>query len=113
MCIRDSRTDIDYLLNNVMDPNGIIQDDYKMVMITTRDGRTYAGNIANQNKRSIVLRVVGQDAVVISKSEIQSTDNSELSMMPEGMLDDMSESEVLDLFSYLMLSTSQVEPSSE
>jgi hypothetical protein len=33
--------------------------------------------------------------------------------MPEGMLEDMSESEVLDLFSYLMLSTSQVEPSLE
>jgi len=96
-----------------MDPSGIIQDDYKMVMITTRDGRTYAGNIANQNERSIVLRVVGQDAVVISKSDIQSIDNSELSMMPEGMLDDMSTSEVLDLFSYLMLSTSQVEPSLE
>ena len=108
-----NRTDIDYLLNNVMDPSGIIQDDYKMVMITTRDGRTYAGNIANQNERSIVLRVVGQDAVVISKSDIQSIDNSELSMMPEGMLDDMSTSEVLDLFSYLMLSTSQVEPSLE
>ena len=61
-------------------------------MITTRDGRTYAGNIANQNERSIVLRVVGQDAVVISKSDIQSIDNSELSMMPEGMLDDMSTS---------------------
>jgi putative heme-binding domain-containing protein len=84
-----------------------------MVMITTRDGRTYAGNIANQNERSIVLRVVGQDAVVISKSDIQSIDNSELSMMPEGMLDDMSTSEVLDLFAYLMLSTSQVEPSLE
>ena len=108
-----NRTDIDYLLNNVMDPSGIIQDDYKMVMITTRDGRTYAGNIANQNKRSIVLRVVGQDAVVISKSDIQSIDNSELSMMPEGMLDDMSTSEVLDLFSYLMLTTSQVEPLEE
>ena len=108
-----NRTDIDYLLNNVMDPSGIIQDDYKMVMITTRDGRTYAGNIANQNERSIVLCVVGQDAVVISKSDIQSIDSSELSMMPEGMLDDMSTSEVLDLFSYLMLSTSQVEPSLE
>tara|TARA_B100001013_G_scaffold234573_1_gene144291 strand:+ start:179 stop:469 length:291 start_codon:yes stop_codon:yes gene_type:complete len=96
-----------------MDPSGIIQDDYKMVMITTRDGRTYAGNIANQNERSIVLCVVGQDAVVISKSDIQSIDSSELSMMPEGMLDDMSTSEVLDLFSYLMLSTSQVEPSLE
>tara|TARA_A100001037_G_C15152483_1_gene640379 strand:- start:190 stop:4179 length:3990 start_codon:yes stop_codon:yes gene_type:complete len=103
------RTNIDYLLNNVMDPSGIIQDDYKMVMITTRDGRTYAGNIANENDRSITLRVVGQDAVVISKSSIQSMDNSELSMMPEAMLDDMSTTQILDLFSYLM-SQRQVEP---
>ena len=96
------RSNIDYLLNNVMDPSGIVQDDYKMVMITTRDGRTYAGNIANENDRSITLRVVGQDAVVISKSSIQSMDNSELSMMPEAMLDDMSPSQVLNLFAYLM-----------
>ena len=80
-----------------------------MVMITTRDGRTYAGNIANENDRSITLRVVGQDAVVISKSSIQSMDNSELSMMPEAMLDDMSTTQILDLFSYLM-SQRQVEP---
>ena len=96
-----------------MDPSGIIQDDYKMVMVTTRDGRTYAGNIANENDRTLTLRVVGQDAVVLSKSEIQTTDNSELSMMPEGMLDDLETSDILDLFSYLMLSTSQVEPSEE
>ena len=50
---------------------------------------------------------------MISKSDIQSIDNSELSMMPEGMLDDKSTSEVLDLFAYLMLSTSQVVPSLE
>ena len=108
-----NRTDLDYLLNNIMDPSGIIQDDYKMVMVTTRDGRTYAGNIANENDRTLTLRVVGQDAVVLSKSEIQTTDNSELSMMPEGMLDDLETSDILDLFSYLMLSTSQVEPSEE
>jgi len=92
-----------------MDPSGIIQDDYKMVMITTRDGRTYAGNIANENDRSITLRVVGQDAVFISKSSIQSMDNSELSMMPEAMLDDMSTSQILNLFAYLM-SKKQVKP---
>ena len=108
-----NRTDLNYLLNNIMDPSGIIQDDYKMVMVTTRDGRTYAGNIANQNDRTMTLRVVGQDAVVISKSDIQTTDNSELSMMPEGMLDDMNDTDIRDLFSYLMLTTSQVEPSEE
>ena len=89
-----NRTDLDYLLNNIMDPSGIIQDDYKMVMVTTRDGRTYAGNIANENDQTLTLRFVGQDPVVLSQSEIMSTD-------------------IIDLFSYLMLSTSQVKPSEE
>ena len=96
-----------------MDPSGIIQDDYKMVMVATRDGRTYAGNIANENDQTLTLRVVGQDPVVLSKSEIMSTDISDLSMMPEGMLDDLESTDIIDLFSYLMLSTSQVKPSEE
>ena len=108
-----NRTDLDYLLNNIMDPSGIIQDDYKMVMVATRDGRTYAGNIANENDQTLTLRVVGQDPVVLSKSEIMSTDISDLSMMPEGMLDDLESTDIIDLFSYLMLSTSQVKPSEE
>tara|TARA_S200000501_G_scaffold58464_2_gene48857 strand:- start:36569 stop:37867 length:1299 start_codon:yes stop_codon:yes gene_type:complete len=108
-----NRTDLDYLLNNIMNPSGIIQDDYKMVMVATKDGRTYAGNIANENDQTLTLRVVGQDPVVLSKSEIMSTDISDLSMMPEGMLDDLESSDIIDLFSYLMLSTSQVKPLEE
>ena len=107
-----NRTNLDYLLSNIIDPSADIQDDYKMVMITTRDGRTYAGNIAVESERTLTLRVVGQDAVVISKSDIQSRENSKLSMMPEAMLEAMSDAQVLDLFSYLM-GTKQVQPAEE
>ena len=82
-------------------------------MVSTKDGRTYAGNIANENDQTLTLRVVGQDPVVLSQSEIMSTDISDLSMMPEGMLDDLESTDIIDLFSYLMLSTSQVKPSEE
>ena len=102
-----NRTNLDYLLSNILDPSGEIQDDYKMVMVTTRDGRTYAGNVAAESERTLTLRVVGQDAVVISKSNIQSHEKSTLSMMPEGMLQNLTDTEVLDLVSYLM-STRQV-----
>jgi cytochrome c553 len=42
-----NRSNLDYLLFNVLNPSGEIQDDYKMVEVTTRDGRTYSGNVVS------------------------------------------------------------------
>jgi len=97
-----NRTDVAYLLSNIMDPSGVVQDDYKLVTLTTTDGRTYLGHVINENTRNLTLRVIGQEPVVISQSSIQSRDVSERSMMPEGLLDHLSENEIIDLFSYLM-----------
>ena len=67
-----NRANVDYLLSNVLNPSSEIQDDYKMVVVTASDGRTYVGNIVGfENERQITLRVVGQDAIVINKSDIQ------------------------------------------
>ena len=96
-----NRTNIDYLLSNILDPSAEIQDDYKIVMVTTRDGRTYVGNIASENERTLTLRFVGQDSVLISKSNIQSREGSELSMMPEGIFANLTDQEVLNLVAYL------------
>ena len=84
-----------------MNPSEVIQDDYKMVVITTRDGRTWSGNIVNQNARQITLRVVGRDAVTINKSDIQSQEATEVSMMPPGLFSSLRDEEVLDLVAYL------------
>ena len=103
-----NRTNLDYLLFNILDPSGEIQDDYKMVVITTRDGRTYAGNVATENERQLTMRVVGQDAVVINKSDIQSREETPVSMMPPGLLQRLTDAQVLDLIAYLR-TTAQVE----
>jgi putative heme-binding domain-containing protein len=96
-----NRTNISYILSNVLNPSEEIQDDYKMVVVTTRDGRTYSGNIVGENARQITMRVVGQDAVMINKSEIQSKEVTDVSMMPPGLFDMLRDEEVLDLVSYL------------
>ena len=57
-----NRANLDYLLFNVLNPNAEVQDAYKMVVVTTRDGRTLAGNVVAETDRQITLRVVGQDA---------------------------------------------------
>jgi putative heme-binding domain-containing protein len=96
-----NRTNVNYILSNVLNPSEEIQDDYKMVVVTTRDGRTYSGNITGENSRQLTLRVVGQDAVIISKSDIQSQETTDVSMMPPGLFDMLRDEQVLDLVSYL------------
>ncbi len=96
-----NRGNLDYLLSNILDPSGDIQDDYKMVIITTRDGRTYAGNIASEGLHQLTLKVVGQDPVVIAKSNIQSREVTAVSLMPPGLFTTLSDQEVVDLVAYL------------
>ena len=82
-----NRTELDYLLTNIIDPSEDIQDDYRTLIVTTRDGRTYSGTVAAENDDTLTLRVVSQEEVFIAKSDIQSRDLFPLSMMPEGLLD--------------------------
>jgi putative heme-binding domain-containing protein len=98
-----NRGNLDYLLFNVLNPNGEVQDAYKMVVITTRDGRSLSGNVASETPRQVTLRVVGQDAVVINKSDIQSRESTNVSMMPPGLLDPLTDREVVDLMAYLRI----------
>ena len=76
-----------------------------MVLITTRDGRTYAGNIAAEDKSRVTLRIVGEEkGVVLAKSQIQSRDVAPVSLMPTGLLATLTDAEVLDLIVYLQTS---------
>ncbi|MGK0188721.1 MAG: putative membrane-bound dehydrogenase-like protein [Verrucomicrobiales bacterium] len=104
-----NRANLDYILTNIIEPSAEIPEGYRMVMITTRDGRTYAGNVASESDRQLTLRVVGQDdPVALSKADIQSRDVAPVSMMPEGLLGTLTDQEVTDLVAYLR-TTKQVD----
>jgi putative heme-binding domain-containing protein len=92
---------VDDVRRAVLDPGEEVQDDYKMVMVTTRDGRNYSGNVIAENDSQITMRVVGKDEVVINKSEIQSREKTGKSMMPPGLFDALPEEDVIDLVAYL------------
>ncbi len=96
-----NRANLTYLLNNIIEPSSEIQDDYRMVVITSRDGRTYSGNIIGENDRQVTLRVIGQDQLVLNKSDIQSQETASVSLMPEGLIETLTDKEVVDLIGYL------------
>ncbi len=97
-----NRSNLEYILGNVLTPSAEIQDAYKMTLILTDEGRTYSGIVSGENERQVSLRVAGEDEpVLIPKVSIESREIAPVSMMPEGMLDTLKRKEVLDLVAYL------------
>ncbi len=96
-----NRANLEYLLQNVLSPNADVPDAYKLVLITTRDGRSFAGNVVAETERQVTLRVVGRDPAVVNTSDIQSREVTPVSMMPAGLLDTLTDREVIDLIAFL------------
>jgi putative heme-binding domain-containing protein len=95
-----NRTDLSYLLENVVDPNAVIPNDYRTTQVDTNDGRTILGVLKKEDDKSITLATATED-VLIPKAEIKSRALSKLSMMPEGILDAFPNEDIRDLIGYL------------
>lgn len=96
-----NRADLEYILDNLLNPSGEIPEGYQLVVITTRDGRTYSGMLTAQTERQVTLRQIGDVAVSIEKADIQSQESPKLSLMPAGLLDAVSEEDAVALIAYL------------
>ena len=95
-------TDLEYLLQNIIDPNAVIGKDYQLVYVTLKDGSLQAGIISAENESTLSLKVPGAPApVIIAKDQIKTRVVSPNSLMPEGLLNGLEEPDVRSLFLYL------------
>jgi putative heme-binding domain-containing protein len=95
------RANLDYLLENIADPSGVVSADFRMSLLTLKDGRSLSGIIAEKNDRTVTLRSVAE-TLTLDRSEILKTETSPMSMMPEGLLLALQPDMVRDLIAYLM-----------
>lgn len=100
------RTNIDYLLENLVDPSASVAKDFQLELILTRDERLVTGLVIAENNMAITVQTVNEQ-VIIPKDEIESRKASSASLMPDGLLQTFSFAQVRDLMGYLS-SPSQV-----
>src|SRR5207302_11483553 len=50
------RANLDYVLENVVDPNAIVARDYQMTLIETKDGRTITGIVQSETDSALTVR---------------------------------------------------------
>lgn len=95
-----NRADLDYLLENILDPNAVIPNDYRGSSITLKDDRVLTGLVTAETDASLTV-LTANETVVLPKVEIDSVVLSQISMMPEGLLSPLADQEIRDLIYYL------------
>ncbi|MBC7964548.1 MAG: dehydrogenase, partial [Fuerstia sp.] len=94
------RTNIDYVLLNLIDPSSSISNDFRMQIIETTDGRIVTGLLVGESDNAITVQTA-TEKLVIPAIEIEQRVVANVSMMPEGLLQRLTPDEVRDLFAYL------------
>lgn len=98
------REDLGTMLVSVIDPNAEIREGYGNHIVTTKEGRVLSGFLTDQDEHVIVLRGFDGNDTTLSRSQILETKATGLSLMPEGLLDSLTDDRLRDLFAYLRIS---------
>jgi putative membrane-bound dehydrogenase-like protein len=95
------RDDLGTLLPSILDPNAEIREGFENVMVTTRDGRVLNGFLADQDANLVLLRGLDGTDAALPRAEVLAVEPAGRSLMPEGLLDGLTETQLQDFFAYL------------
>jgi putative heme-binding domain-containing protein len=98
------------ILTHIVDPNAEVDPSYWQWNITTKSGETLAGVITRENPASLTLRNQAGDRE-IRKEEITKRENTQRSLMPEG-LDALGAENLRDIIAFMASGMSELPPNS-
>lgn len=94
------RSNIDYLLENIVDPSAVVTKEFRATILLLDDGRVLTGLVTNQTENVVTL-ATQNETFKIATDEITQMKQSGVSTMPDGLLEQLSEQQCLELFAYL------------
>jgi putative heme-binding domain-containing protein len=91
---------IDYLIESILLPSKAIKENYHALLVATRDGRLLTGIKVRETNTNLVLRDAEDREVSIPVDAIEDRKVGG-SLMPEGLADSLTRSELVDLVRFL------------
>ena len=84
-------------------PSRAVSDQYQSVEVATTDKQTLFGLIAREDAGKIALQMTpAERPIEIDKAKIASRKPSAVSLMPEGLVDELNQSQLSDLLAFLL-----------
>ncbi len=93
--------DGDYWLKNILDPNAVVEPRFVSYLIDTKDGRSLSGVVSAETSTGLTLTQAGGVTEKILRRDIAEIRASEVSLMPEGLEQNLTLPQFADLLAYL------------
>jgi putative heme-binding domain-containing protein len=93
------------LLDQIVNPNKEINEQFVSMVIVTNDEEVFQGMIVNLNGDTIMINTDPTDPnqqTAIDRKEVASIEPSKVSPMPTGLLAPLTKDEILDLVAYII-----------
>lgn len=89
------------LINDILDPNRMIEARWSAYQIQTRDGRTLVGIIDSDTPAAVVIKMPGGVSETINRPDIFAMKSLDASLMPVGLEGGISVEQMADLLAFL------------
>ena len=84
-------------------PSRAVSDQYQSVEVSTTDKQTLFGLVAREDAEKIAIQMTpAERPIEIAKTRIAARKPSPVSLMPEGLVDDMNQNQIADLLAFLL-----------
>jgi putative heme-binding domain-containing protein len=92
------------VLDSILWPSKVISDQYQAEMFELSDGKIVSGVIVRETAAAVQVRTAENPdkPVVLQKAQVANRATSNVSLMPEGLLDGMTQQEVADLLAFVV-----------
>ncbi|GAA4444777.1 HEAT repeat domain-containing protein [Ravibacter arvi] len=95
------RRDVNYFIMNTVDPNADIREGYATYTLKAKTGQTVVGRLLERTAQSVKIKPMAGEEQTFSMQEVEELEPLPVSLMPERLLDALSDQEVRDLFRFI------------
>jgi putative membrane-bound dehydrogenase-like protein len=95
-----NRANPDYLLENILDPSAVIPNDYKLTVLTLKNGQIINGIVRAETSAALTV-VTANETLTVPANDVEEREPSPASMMPDDLIKPLRAEEVRALIAYL------------
>jgi putative heme-binding domain-containing protein len=93
---------LEAVLRNILTPNAAMEPGYRIYRVELKNGELVDAFLVSEEPRALVVRQPGLPDRRIPRVDVSRASFIRRSLMPEGLLDGLSDAQAADLLSYLM-----------
>ena len=101
----EKKHNVEHILRSLVDPSKDIDDKFKSYSFLLASGKIVTGMVVKETPDEVhvvVNPLAKAAATVIKKGDIDARNASQTSIMPQGLLDKLTQEEILDLIGYVL-----------